>query len=156
MTKYYIYHIPTFIHKNGMIGKIGCTELEAEKRVLQQGYTDFEILEEHECIYKASDRERELQKEYGYPIDLCPYYKTVKMASMVRKITGPTNGKKGASKLYIPLLVYKLDGTFVGEYESGVECAKMLNICRSKISNVLNGKRLQTKGYVIKHKPTAI
>ena len=152
MKKYYIYHIPTFIHKDGKIGKIGCSE-EPDVRTNKQGYTDFEILEEHECIYKASDREIELQKQYGYPVDLCPYYKTVKMASMVRKITGPTNGKKGASKLYKPVLVYKLDGTFVGEYKSGVECSEMLNLARGKISNVLNGKIKQTKGYIIKKKP---
>jgi hypothetical protein len=67
MKKYYIYHI------KGV--KIGVSE-EPEVRVNRQGYTDFEILEEHECIYKASDRERELQKEYGYAVDSCPYHIT--------------------------------------------------------------------------------
>ena len=71
---YYIYHIPTFLHKNGRIGKIGCTVQTVYARVNKQGYTDFEILEEHTDIMVASDREIELQKEYGYPVDKVPYY----------------------------------------------------------------------------------
>jgi hypothetical protein len=65
MKKYYIYHI------KGV--KIGCSD-EPELRVNKQGYTEYEILEEHDCIYKASHRERELQKEYGYLVDRVPYY----------------------------------------------------------------------------------
>jgi len=67
---YSIYHIPTFIHKNGSIGKIGCTsKTNPEDRVKQQGYSEYEILEEHTCIDTVSKRELELQKEYGYPMD---------------------------------------------------------------------------------------
>jgi hypothetical protein len=74
---YYIYHIPTFLHKDGRIGKIGCTEEEdAKVRVEKQGYTEYEILETHTDIMIASDREMELQKEYGYPVDKVPYYLT--------------------------------------------------------------------------------
>ena len=58
---YYIYHIPNV--------KIGCTVQQPKKRVKEQGYTSFEILEKHSCIDKASIRERELQLEYGYPTD---------------------------------------------------------------------------------------
>ena len=99
MKKYYIYHIPTFVHKDGRIGKIGCTELEAEERVSQQGYIAFEILEEHDCIYKASDREMELQKQYGYPVDSCPYYKTRQIPTEEGcKKGGDTTGKINAEK----------------------------------------------------------
>ena len=54
---YYIYHIPGI--------KIGCTK-HIEKRIKQQGFTEFEILETHTDIDIASDREIELQKQYGY------------------------------------------------------------------------------------------
>lgn len=79
---YYIYHIPTFRHKDGRIGKIGCTEEEdAKVRVENQGYTEYEILETHTDIIIASDREIQLQKEYGYKVDTLPYYKIVKIAT---------------------------------------------------------------------------
>jgi hypothetical protein len=68
MKKYYIYHIPGV--------KIGCSD-KPSRRVKSQGYIDFEILEEHECIYKASDREIELQKQYGYLVDKILYWKTI-------------------------------------------------------------------------------
>lgn len=65
MKTYYIYHIPGI--------KIGCTT-EPNKRVNDQGYSNFEILEQHTDIYIASTREQELQKEYGYRVDTVPYY----------------------------------------------------------------------------------
>ena len=65
---YYIYHIPTI--------KIGCTN-DYEYRIKQQGFTNYEILEEHLDVYIASDREIALQKQYGLPVDKIPYYKSV-------------------------------------------------------------------------------
>lgn len=55
MKTYYIYHIPEV--------KIGCS-VNPNRRVKRQGYTDFEILEEHTDIQIASLREKELQKQY--------------------------------------------------------------------------------------------
>jgi hypothetical protein len=81
MKTYYIYHIPTYKWKSGKIGKIGCTEQKPVKRVKNQGYTDFEVLEQHEDIHLASNREQELQKQYGYPVDSMPYWKTIKTAT---------------------------------------------------------------------------
>ena len=54
---YYLYHIPNV--------KIGCTN-NPKRRIKSQGYTDYEILETHDCIDTASKREKELQDEYGY------------------------------------------------------------------------------------------
>lgn len=65
---YYIYHI------KGV--KIGCTD-NVERRMEQQGFTDYEILEEHFNIFEASKREIYLQKKYGYKVDNIPYYKSV-------------------------------------------------------------------------------
>jgi hypothetical protein len=64
---YYIYHI------KGV--KIGVSE-EPERRVNNQGYTDYEILEEHTCIFCVSDREQELQRHNGYKVDQVPYWKS--------------------------------------------------------------------------------
>jgi hypothetical protein len=57
---YYIYHIPGV--------KIGCTK-NLKSRIRNQGFTEYEVLEEHYDINIASDRERELQRNYGYDID---------------------------------------------------------------------------------------
>lgn len=57
---YTIYHIPGI--------KIGCSK-RVEKRIKEQGYNNFEILEVHTDIKIASQREHQLQKQYGYRID---------------------------------------------------------------------------------------
>ena len=57
---YYIYHIPGV--------KIGCSK-NPKRRVKKQGYTEFTILETHTDIQIASERERSLQKEYGFKMD---------------------------------------------------------------------------------------
>ena len=61
---YYIYHIPG--------KKIGCTT-EYPQRCIAQGFTNYELLETHNDGWLAGDREKELQKEYGYPVDLVHY-----------------------------------------------------------------------------------
>ena len=63
---FYIYHIPTV--------KIDCSK-QPERRVRAQGYTDYEILEQYEDGWLAGDRELELQREYGYPVDTIHYMK---------------------------------------------------------------------------------
>ena len=62
--KYYIYHIPNI--------KIGVSKTP-KYRVTAQGYSDYEILEEHTCINTVSKREIELQKQYGYKVDKLTY-----------------------------------------------------------------------------------
>jgi NTP pyrophosphatase (non-canonical NTP hydrolase) len=66
---YYLYHIPG--------KKIGVT-CDLNKRVtLIQGYKEgeYEVLEQSDDIDFISDREIELQKSYGYKVDLKPYKK---------------------------------------------------------------------------------
>jgi len=76
---YSIYHIPGI--------KIGCTKQKVSKRVKQQGYTKFEILETYDDIEIASDREIELQKQYGYEEKFVKvrYSHTSKIASLPYK-----------------------------------------------------------------------
>jgi hypothetical protein len=77
MKKYYVYHIPGV--------KIGCS-VNPKNRVYRQGYTDFEILEEHTDIDIASEREIELQIEYGYIPDCTLYSQTVECGKVGRLI----------------------------------------------------------------------
>jgi len=76
---YYIYHIPGI--------KIGLS-INPEQRVRKQGYNEYEILEEHNNVYSASDREIELQKQYGYSVDYNRY----------SKMNFRKNGIKGSQK----------------------------------------------------------
>jgi len=81
---YYIYHIPGI--------KVGCTT-DIVTRVKQQNFTDYEVLEEHVDIYLASEREIELQKQYGYPVDTIPYWKTIFNANQKKSAdTRKSNG----------------------------------------------------------------
>jgi hypothetical protein len=92
---YKIYHIPGV--------KIGCST-NPKKRVKEQGYSDYEILEEYIDIYEVSDREIQLQKQYGYKVDTIPYWKshqqfkkysTFKTRSLGGQRGGATNVKTG-------------------------------------------------------------
>jgi hypothetical protein len=76
---YYIYHIKG--------EKIGCT-INLKKRTKSQGFNNYEILEEHTDIYIASEREIELQKQWGYKVDTKPYWKTIKMPTKESRIKG--------------------------------------------------------------------
>jgi len=70
---YYLYHIPG--------KKIGVTR-DLEYRVTQQqGYSldEYEVLDQSTDIDYISSRELELQKSYGYKVDLKPYNKLFKM-----------------------------------------------------------------------------
>ena len=86
---YYIYHIP---ERN----KIGLTE-NLKVRMKKQKWTGpYEILEEHTCEFKASDREVELQIEYyGKRDSNALYWQTLKVLSAEgRAKGGSTQGRR--------------------------------------------------------------
>lgn len=57
--------------------------------------------------------------------------------------------KKNKNKI---ILVYKLDGSFIGEYESINKTCKELNLDNSTVNKVLRGVNKSTKGYTLKIK----
>ena len=88
---YYIYHIPGI--------KIGCTK-DLINRMADQGFTEWEILEEHSDIYLASDREIQLQKDYCLPVDTSPYWVSVQNRIQSKEVCsrgGITQGNINAS-----------------------------------------------------------
>lgn len=91
---YYIYHI------KGV--KIGCTD-NVERRIQQQGFSNYEILEEHFDIFRASNRELALQKEYGYKVDAIPYFKSVEQWGAKAGRIGGKNAQKTLKKLKVGL-----------------------------------------------------
>jgi len=72
---YYIYHVPGI--------KIGCTINPKRRIINQQGYKSYEILEQHEDVYIANTREKELKIQYGYNIDKKDYIQCNKMRSNI-------------------------------------------------------------------------
>mgnify|MGYP001626782721 CR=1 FL=1 len=81
---YTIYEIPGV--------KIGCTDNFERRSKQQLSKGESIILEEYTDIYKASDRERELQAEKGYRVDNIPYW-FVKLV-MQKKANTPEVQKK--------------------------------------------------------------
>ena len=138
MKKYYIYHVPG--------KKIGVTT-NISVRMRQQGFTDYEILEEHTDIYEVSNREQELQAQYGLPVDDCPYWqmvqntKTPKAMQARRNRKGETRSaeqraKISATKLSNPNRFHS-DETkkIIGEASRNrpkIECPKCGKVCVGK------------------------
>jgi hypothetical protein len=138
MIKYYIYHIKDFQWKNGKIGKIGCAKDHIE-RVSEQGYNEYTILEIHDCIYEASKREIELQKQYGYPVDRKPYYKCIEGRSKGGKI----GGKKHVESGHIQRLG-KIHGKINGR--KAVESGHIQRL--GKIQGKIQGKKNVESGHL--------
>jgi len=90
---YYLYHIPG--------KKIGVTRDLNNRVTQQQGYSpdEYEVLDQSTDIDYISSRELELQKSYGYKVDLKPYKKLFKMKINATEQTStfpvPLNKLKG-------------------------------------------------------------
>jgi hypothetical protein len=111
-TVYTIYHIPG--------KKIGCSN-EPNKRVKDQGFDSYEVLERHFDIEVASEREMDLQKEYGYRVDTVPYWLS---------LTQWMNSRKGAKHTEESKLK-------MSESKKG---SKPTDETKKKISDTLKGK----------------
>ena len=104
--KYIIYHIPG--------KKIGVTNDLYNRVEQQQGYEvgEYEVLESSDDIDYISKREIELQKEYGYKVDIIPYNKlsvNLKLKNMKINVTEQTTT--------FPCPVSKLKGQLMDNLE---------------------------------------
>ena len=81
---YYLYHIPG--------KKIGVTCDLKNRVTVQQGYEphEYEILESSEDIDHISSLELELQREYGYRVDMVPYKNLKPKTNMNINVTEQT------------------------------------------------------------------
>ena len=182
---YTIYHIPEFVYSDGSIGKIGVSHrltgrIKQNLKKSLEGFTKWEVLEEHDCKYEVSDREIELQKQYGYKVDTIPYWKTINnptkegrrkggynlhkrypnLASELGKVNGKKNAEAGnmfimanaAKKVNRkPIIQYDKEGNFIKEWE-GLNVAQIeLGIQNIYTSIPYNGTR---GGYVWLYKDT--
>ena len=107
---YYIYHIPG--------KKIGVTRDLKYRVTQQQGYSldEYEVLDQSTDIDYISSRELELQKSYGYKVDLKPYNKLFKMKINATEQTStfpvPLNKLKGRLMDEIGRTWETMHGTF--------------------------------------------
>lgn len=81
---YYIYHIPGV--------KIGCTN-NLERRIREQKFTDYELIEQHSDKFIASNREKELQKKYGYRLDTIPYNESLRRIKKAQEVSLATKNE---------------------------------------------------------------
>lgn len=169
MKTYYIYHIPGV--------KIGCTNNIKNRFRRYDVDIKYEILETHSDIYIASEREIELQKQYGYKVDTVRYWKVVatwggdietkkrngKLASSRYSKENGMNALKsgqwesvkhlGAEVQKKPILVFDAKtNEFISEYSSLSEASNKLNVLSSGICNVAKGNNKTYKGYIFKYK----
>ena len=162
MKTYYIYHIPNYKWKNGRIGKVGCTDDLKNRMYHYSKNILYEVIETHSDIYIASDREIELQKQYGYPVDKNPYWKSIKMPTKEGRIK---SGKKKVESGHMakmsalahqarrtPILQYDKNGKFIKEWGSGKEAGDELGISPKNISHVVRGQRKTAGGFIWKYK----
>ncbi len=83
---YYIYHIP---ERN----KIGVA-VDVTRRMIEHKWKGFyEILETHTCEFKVSDREIELQRQYGYTVDKKKYWQVRRMSTKEGSHKGGINSR---------------------------------------------------------------
>jgi len=152
--KYYIYHI------DGV--KIGCTK-QLNRRMRLQHQTKYSVLEVHTDIYLASDREQELQKQFGYRVDRQPYYKTISISKKGCEQAGLK--AKSTGQLYKAAIIsasnrckaviaydYKTNQC-LGEFNSAKEANDYFNLTGSgNINKVCKGLRNHTGGYTFIYK----
>jgi hypothetical protein len=150
---YYIYHIPGI--------KIGCTD-NIKRRMRQQNNPEYFILETHIEKEIASQREKELQKKYGYRIDGAPYTHITSFSKMngdKNKLNGriqiisKLGGDATKIKYSKPILCFdKFTNEFLYEFSSQKEASKILNLDESSIRKVLKYKRKSVGNYTFIYK----
>jgi hypothetical protein len=155
---YYIYHIPG--------KKIGCSK-NPNRRTKQQGAIEFEILEQHEDINIASEREIELQKQYGYNVDKTTYNKSTQGYSLEKVIKAgkmsatkswnnnrsreleksSKGGKINSEKTSKKTFMCDINDNIIMSFKNRKEAAKYINGFAAPLTNVINHPTRTYKGY---------
>ena len=160
---YYIYHI------KGV--KIGCSK-NPQSRTSQQGATEYEILETHTDIHIASQRELELQKEYGYKVDTTTYYNStrefkVETAQKAGTVSSTKSwkenrdrelqkcakgGKTNAELNGKPVIMCDMDGNEIREFKNRTEAKNFVGGHKPPLVQVIDKPNKSYKGYRWKNK----
>jgi len=162
MIKYYIYHIKG--------KKIGCTK-NPSSRIKQQNAIEWEILETHTDIDVASQREIELQKQYGYPTDRSTYKQSMQNDAGKQNIAGRASaskkwkenryrelekcskgGKTNAELNGKPVIMCDKTGNVIKEFKNRKEAADFVNGYKAPLVGVVDKPSRTYKGYMWKSK----
>jgi hypothetical protein len=155
---FYIYHI------TGV--KIGCTQ-NLKNRLAQQTKSEWEILETHTDINIASKREIELQKQYGYKVDTCTYYDSIKHFKIHSVIKAghasatkswkqnrdrelqkcSKGGKINAEKSGKPVIMCDLNGNTIMQFKNRAIAAEYINGFKSTLVGVIDHPSRTYRGY---------
>jgi len=165
-SKYFIYHIPGV--------KIGVSN-NPDSRTKIQGFSEYEILEEHTNAKEVSKREKILQAQYGYPVDKIEYWKTLRWQKKAstkkarKKAVANTDfkalnikriantdfeklSKKRTLKLQKLVNQYDLEGKFIKQWDSVNGAGKIFgNINGSNIAACCRGKLKTAYKYIWKY-----
>lgn len=120
MSNYTIYHI------KGV--KIGCTN-NINRRIREQGFTDYEILEIHTSKDIASKREFELQKQYGYKTDNIRYSESLRRITKASEISAKTKDN------WLPKVDWKAREEKIDQQSKWAKVKNHPNYINRKISN---------------------
>jgi len=155
---YYIYHIPGI--------KIGCTK-NPNNRLRQQNAKSYEILETHSDITIASQREIELQKEYGYKVDTSTYYDSTKKFKLdnVKKAGRASatkswkenrdrelqksykGGQVSREKFSKTTIMCDINGNHITTFKNRKDAARYVKGFAAPLTNTLNHPTKTYKGY---------
>ena len=145
---YYIYHIPGV--------KIGVTTNLKHRIEQKQKCTNYTVLETHTDIYKVSQRELELQAQYGYTVDSRPYWKMCQIQSQGRNLdwnqihsNRQIDYKVKADNTKKPILQYTLDGELLKRWPGIKDAMQSLNVW--SINMCLKGRQKTAGGYLWKY-----
>lgn len=110
------------------------------------------MIEEHDCIYKASERELELQeyyKSYGVLKDRIPYYESINRRNLGGKKGGKASvyGRPSPNRKLQPHQVDYIKNKYKLGNTTHRKLAKEMNVSPSVIQNVLNGKHYNKRKY---------
>ena len=135
--KYYLYHIPG--------KKIGVTTNVLKRVTKVQGFKsgEYEILLSSDDINYISDKERELQKKFGYKVDITPYNKLLmKKKELKINITEQTT-TFNCPRIHLADALLENDGmsweTTLGQFEN-TELTRTWILANSKKSMFNNEK----------------
>ena len=126
-----------------------------------------EILETHNDIHIASQRELELQKEYGYKVDTCDYAAaTLNLNPMAPSIAGKASstkswkenrdrelqkcskgGKTNAEKTGKPVIMCDMNGNPLKHFNNRTDAASFVNGNKPPLIQVINKPNRSYKGY---------
>ena len=147
MKKWYVYEL---INLYGTVEYVGETS-----RVKGRMYEHFKLNPKKNSrngkFYQRQDVIVNLVEEFDNRTDARKLETELKLLYGLPTTERDTSSKNGIKNRY-DIVVYKVDGTFIGEYQSIKEFALLFNLSNGNVSEIVNGKRRQTKGYIIKKK----